>query len=122
MRVLYVNDDPVEGILRRGFQENNLEIDLLVATTEEAARKYLPEADSIDIVFIDFDMGRGQDTIQTGLVQEFVDAGFGVGKKMLVANSRAGESNSRLFGAGCSHVCGPNEFKFFVFYEILKKE
>ena len=110
MKILYINDDPVEGLLAEAFKKAKVEAEIMVAKTIEKAREYLSQADDFRVVFMDFDMGRGQTTVSSGLVQDFVNAGF----KMIVANSRSSRSNEWLKEAGCTHVCEPNDFEFFV--------
>lgn len=123
MRILYINDDPTECLIREGFAANDVEIELIVAKTAEKAREHLLEAASLDLVFMDYDLGRGRNrtSVAIGLVQDFVDAGFGKGRKMLLANSRENRSNEELMEAGCSHICSPNEVEQFVRTVILKK-
>ena len=118
IRILYVNDDPINGTLGARLREAGVEVEILVAKKEVVAREYLAEADRIDVVLMDFDMGKGraQSTVATGLVQAFVDAGFGKSKKMLVANSRGQGSNQELEDAGCSHTFHPEEFNRFADY------
>ncbi len=115
MRILYVNDAPVPHTLKVEFKEGagiDLDIakDLVIARHIKDAEKLLPEAETFDLVLMDYEM-YGQNTVDTGLVQKFVERGFGVGKKMLIANSRAW--NKKLMRAGCSHECSPNDFKKF---------
>ena len=108
--ILYVNDDPVEFRLADAFKKVGVEAEIIVVKTIDKAREYLSQASDFRVVFMDFDMGRGQTTVSSGLVAEFINAGF----KMIVANSRSSRSNEWLQEAGCTHVCEPDDFEFFV--------
>ena len=110
MKVLYINDDPVEFLLAEAFKKANVEAEIVIAKTINKAREYLPQANDFRVVFMDFNMGCGQTTVSSGLVSEFVNAGF----KMIVANSRSSRFNEWLKEAGCSHLCEPDDFEFFV--------
>ena len=122
MKILYVNDDPVVGILERALRNASLEAEVVVVKTEKEAREYLARADEIDLVLMDYDLGCGvpklHGTVASGLVQAFIEAGFGVGKKPLVANSRT--NNQDLMEAGCSHECHPStsDFEYFFVEEL----
>ena len=122
MKILYVNDDPIEGILRRALRDVGIKAEIVLAETESRAREFLSRADEFDVVLMDYDMDLGirRNTVATGLVQAFVYAGFGVGKKPLVANSRT--ANPTLLNNGCSHQCYPILDGFVYLFETdLKK-
>ena len=65
------------------------------------AANQLHYLDDIDAVFIGYYLDDGYDTISSGLVKAFVEAGFGKKGKPLIActNNR----NRELMAAGCSH-------------------
>ncbi len=113
MRVLLVNDQPRENLMKSAFKDAATPLDLVVARTLQEARDVLA-SDTFDIVFMDFEMGYGQnsDSVSSGLVQEFVGAGYGTDQKPLIAHSYS--NNSRLEEAGCNKVCHPSDIEEFV--------
>ena len=106
MKVLLVNDDPNSCYRRlaKAFADAGVSAEVTIARNSVEAREWLPKAEEIDVVFMDYDLREIKNTISSGLIQAFVDAGFGVGKKPLVAASRSGNNVlEAMLRAGCSH-------------------
>jgi hypothetical protein len=115
MKVLYITQNPVPLMYRNAFRSVGIEVDLVIARTEEEVRQHLIEANTFRIVFIDYKLaGANLDTIKTGIVKAFVDAGLGTLNRPLVANTESDTTNHQLMRAGCNMVTRPIEIDIFM--------
>lgn len=107
MKVLLVNDAPNSCYQQclQAFTDLGISAEIVVVRNSKAALEALANADEIDIVFMDYDLQEQTgNTLASGLIQKFVDAGFGVGKKPLIAACRQSQkTREAMMRAGCSH-------------------
>lgn len=73
---------------------------VFVGHNQRSAWNYLHGTGDIEMVFMGYHLDGGIDTISSGLVQAYVDHGFGHGGKPLIAASS--NRNRQLMEAGCS--------------------
>ena len=104
IRVLYINDDPQELLIKEAFESIGIRIELTVARTSQEAKKFLKNAAKFDTVFMDYKLDGYETAVSSGLVKLCLENGFGVGKKPLIAYSQG--HNDALMEAGCTHSCG----------------
>lgn len=112
VRILIINDQPEEFRVKDAFMKSGFDSEIVIARTEEEARKFLPDASTFHMVLMDFDLGIGKSTVETGLVMAFRDA---EPELPIIANSRSSSSNRELSVAGCCGEWSPSRIEDHVY-------
>ena len=105
LNILYVDQNPLPGILIRAASLAGTEVSVHVARTVKDAQDWLILITDIDAVFICYEMRGGVNTVGSGLVSEFLANGFGTPEKPLVAFNRDPDDNHRMVVHGCNGNC-----------------
>lgn len=126
MAVLLIMNDPDKfTVLDRIFHNtNSWRPTVYLASTLRQASNYLVDTTDIDMVFMGFYLNQDKkdqtkyerDTISSGLVRDFVRAGYGVGGKPLIACTP--NRNRQLLKAGCSY---PTDLTLVNLQSLLKQ-
>ncbi len=122
MKILVINDSADEArTIEKAFTKKGVSVEVLSALTVDEAIDYLSQVAEIDIVFMDYNMGRGVNTVYSGLTAKFVEAGFGKGGKTLIANSSSQDGTRYLMEAGCNKMCIPHKTEYQELVDSLRQ-
>ncbi len=122
LKVLLIDHDPFPNVLKRAAASVGVGIEVHVSKTYRDAADWLYLSDEIDAVFICYRFRNGDDTIESGLVQDYNYCGFGgINGKPLVAFSRSLEEDRKLLSAGCNRRCDPRLIDDFFFSEFFQE-
>ncbi len=118
-RILLIDHDPFPNVLRRAAASVGVGLEVHISKTYRDAADWLHLADEIDAVFICYRFRNGDDTIESGLVEDYTYCGFGgINGKPLVAFSRDFDEDKKLLAAGCNKRCDPGLINDFFLSEF----
>lgn len=117
--VLVIDHDPLPQVLRSAAAWALIDLEVHVAKTYRDAVDWLALANEFDTIFVGYSFRNGDNTIDSSLVSNCVNHGFGgLNGKPLVAFSRDPENDRKLIIAGCNMQCDRGQMTEFFLSEF----